>query len=142
MKILSILAVALAFVCNVEAQNMMKLVNATNCPLMFETVHVTSGTCAGGTIVFTPVPAGVAIAITAPAGEEFIAAKVYDDPTCAGGVLFGIGTPMNCYSTCSWGTASSAVQTQNGCGGCLPTINAKWDDCHAPGVGILTVIDF
>ena len=124
------------------SQNVMHLVNRTNCDLRFLMFKANSGSCGYTGDIAYLVPALSSTTVTAPVGEEFIHAEVTGFPYCTGNVAFDISTPQNCYSACPGWTASWYVGTNSGCGGCLPTINAKWDDCYDVNEGILTVIDF
>ena len=142
MKSLSVLAIVLTFALHAHSQATMRLYNRTNCQLMVQTYSVSIGGCVYGSFMNNIMPAGSTTTVTAPFGDEWHYAEVTSFPYCTGGVSFAIGTPMNCNSTCTWGAPAAVVTTNNGCNGCLPTINAKWDDCQGPGTGILVIADF
>lgn len=127
-----------------SAQSTMNIDNQTNCDLEVSLRYFSTGTCTYINYLTVVVASGTTTAVTAPAGSEFVEGKFSGFPYCPGTVQAYIGTPTTpgCNSTCTSGYANYFVGPSSGCAGCDPTINAKWDDCYAPGEGILTIIDF
>lgn len=125
-----------------NAQQIVEITNSTNCDLNVQMYAVGSKKCRDrGHYVTYPVAAGQGIAVTAPAGQEWIYSEITGNPYCSGGVSLAVGTPMSCSSNCSWNVPSNVTVTNNGCGGCLTNVNATWIDyCNHPGV--LHITDF